>query len=70
MLRNLDEELVEDREFRIGGELFEFVYPHWEIGAKMFDDDLTPAEPNGDGQPGVLVGWRTRSWRSSGSRCS
>jgi hypothetical protein len=50
MKRNFDEELVEDREFRIGGELFEFIYPHWEIGAKLFDDDLTPAESNGDGQ--------------------
>ncbi len=48
MLRNWDEELVEDREFRIGGELFEFIYPHWEVGAKIFDEELTPAEQNGD----------------------
>ena len=38
MIRNWDEELVEDREFRIGGELFEWMYPHWEVGAKLFDD--------------------------------
>lgn len=50
MLRNWDEELVDDREFRIGGELFEWMYPHWEIGAKLFDDDLTPADTNGDTQ--------------------
>jgi len=50
MIRNWDEELVEDREFRIGGELFEFVYPHWEAGAKLFDADLTPAEANGSGE--------------------
>jgi hypothetical protein len=50
MLRNFDEELVEDREIRIGGEVFEFIYPHWEIGAKIFDEELTP-EPNGDGEP-------------------
>ena len=48
MSRNWDEELVGDREFRIGGELFEWIYPHWEVGARIFDDDLTPAE-NGDG---------------------
>ena len=47
MLRNWDEELVEDREFRIGGELFEWIYPHWEVGAKLFDGQLTPAQQNG-----------------------
>jgi hypothetical protein len=46
-MRNWDAELVEDREFRIGGELFEWIYPHWEVGAKIFDDDLDPAEQNG-----------------------
>lgn len=48
-MRNWDAELVEDREFRIGGELFEWIYPHWEIGAKIFDGELTPAETNGEG---------------------
>lgn len=47
MLRNWDEELVEDREFRIGGEVFEFIYPHWEVGAKIFNDELKPTT-NGD----------------------
>ena len=47
-MRKWSEELVEDREFEIGGELFKWIYPHWEIGAKLFDDDLTPAETNGD----------------------
>lgn len=47
-MRNWDAELVDDREFRIGGELFEWIYPHWEVGAKIFDDDLDPAETNGN----------------------
>ena len=48
MLRNWDDELVEDREFRIGGELFEWIYPHWQVGAELFDAQLTPAQTNGD----------------------
>jgi hypothetical protein len=50
MLRNFDDELVEDREIRIGGEVFEFIYPHWEVGAKIFDEELTPA-PSENGEP-------------------
>ncbi len=50
MLRDFDQELADDREIRIGGEVFEFIYPHWEVGAKIFDEELT-AEPNGDGEP-------------------
>ena len=46
-MRSWSEELVQDRKFEIGGEHFEWVYPHWEIGAKLFDDDLEPAK-NGD----------------------
>ena len=53
MLRDFDQELVEDREIRIGGEVFEFIYPHWEVGAKIFDEELT-AEPNGDGEPAAF----------------
>ena len=53
MLRDFDQELVEDREIRIGGEVFEFIYPHWEVGAKIFDEELT-AEPNGNGEPEVF----------------
>ena len=48
MLRRFSEELAEDREFEIGGELFKFRYPYWEEGAALFDEDLTPSE-NGDG---------------------
>lgn len=47
--RDWDAELVQERTFKIGGELFEWIYPHWEIGAKIFDGDLTKAE-NGDGK--------------------
>ena len=39
MLRSFSKELPEDREFELGGELFEFVYPHWKEGAKLFDQD-------------------------------
>ena len=49
MLRRFSEELVEDREFELGGELFKFRYPHWEEGAALFDDELEPAE-NGNGE--------------------
>ena len=54
MIRDFDAELVEDREIRIGGQIFEFIYPHWEIGAKIFDDELTPADSNGSGEPTVF----------------
>ena len=42
--RDWDDELVSERErtFKIGGELFEWIYPHWEIGAKIFDESLSP----------------------------
>ena len=49
MLRSFTNELPEDREFEIGGQLFKFVYPHWKDGAKLFDDEMTPTEDtNGD----------------------
>jgi hypothetical protein len=48
MLRSFSKELIEDREFEIGGEVFEFIYPHWEIGAKIFDDSLVATKKNGD----------------------
>ena len=51
-MRNFDEELIQDREFRIGGQIFQWRYPHWEVGAELFDDELKPeaeegAETNG-----------------------
>jgi hypothetical protein len=48
--RDWDDELVPERSrtFKVGGELFEWMYPHWEVGAKLFDDDLDPAQSNGD----------------------
>jgi hypothetical protein len=30
---------VQDRQFEIGGELFEWAYPHWEVGAQLWDGD-------------------------------
>jgi hypothetical protein len=46
-MRRFSDELVEDREFEIGGELFSWRYPHWEDGAAIFDQTLVP-ETNGD----------------------
>ena len=37
--RSFSEELVENRQFEIGGELFEWTYPHWEVSAKLWDGD-------------------------------
>ena len=49
--RSFSEELIPEtkRKFEIGGEVFEWIYPHWEIGAKIFDGELEPAK-NGDGE--------------------
>lgn len=52
MQRDWDAELIEDRTFKVGGELFEWIYPHWEVGAKLFDGQLTPAQQNGSGEDG------------------
>lgn len=47
MIREFSKELAEDRSFELGGELFEFRYPHWEEAADLFDAELKPSE-NGD----------------------
>jgi hypothetical protein len=39
MLREFSKELVEDRQFEIGGELFEWRYPFWEDFADRRDQD-------------------------------
>ena len=53
MQREFSKELAEDRQFEIGGELFEWIYPHWEVAAKIWDgDDREEAEPEStNGQP-------------------
>jgi len=38
-LREFSKELVEDRQFEIGGELFEWRYPYWEDFADRRDQD-------------------------------
>ena len=48
MLRRWSDELIEDREFELGGELFTVAYPYWEQTAEIWDEDTTPSE-NGDG---------------------
>lgn len=48
MLKRFSDELAEDREFELGGELFQIRYPHWEEAAALFDEELTPTE-NGNG---------------------
>jgi hypothetical protein len=49
MLRSFSEELIDNREFEIGGQVFRIRYPHWREGALLFDDITTPSR-NGDGE--------------------
>lgn len=50
--RSFSEELVENRQFEIGGELFEWTYPHWEVSAKLWDGDDQKREGEGEnGKP-------------------
>jgi hypothetical protein len=49
MQRDFDAELVEDREFRIGGQVFKWVYPHWKDGALLFDQEMTDVAQAADG---------------------
>ena len=55
-MRKWSEELQQDREFEIGGELFEWIYPHWEVGAKLFNEELTPVASTNGGEP-VAFDW-------------
>jgi len=49
MQREFSKELAEDRQFEIGGELFEWTYPHWEQSAKLWDgDDQKVEDSNGN----------------------
>ena len=48
MQREFSKELAEDRQFEIGGELFEYRYPHWSEAAELFDEESAPVA-NGDG---------------------
>jgi hypothetical protein len=51
MLREFSKELVEDRQFEIGGELFEWRYPFWEDFADARERDaavLRDPEANAD----------------------
>jgi len=41
MLREFSKELVDDRQFEIGGELFEWRYPYWEDFADRRDQDAS-----------------------------
>ena len=53
-MRKFSDELVEDREFEIGGELFKWRYPYWEeYAARREEDARTVAkanEPKKDGE--------------------
>lgn len=46
-MRRFSDELVEDREFELGGELFRWKYPYWEAGAALFDENMQPEENGG-----------------------
>ena len=50
-MRRWSQELIEDREFEIGGEIFEWIYPQWEVGAKIFNEELTPRPSENGGEP-------------------
>lgn len=51
-MRRWSDELIEDREFELGGELFEWIYPHWEIGASLFDGEMDATdETDENGNP-------------------
>jgi hypothetical protein len=50
MLRSFSEELMEQREFEIGGQVFRIRYPHWREGALLFDEITTPVENGGSKQ--------------------
>ena len=68
MQREFSKELAEDRQFEIGGELFQFRYPHWSETAELFDEEVTPrrtgtARRSSPSRP-------TPSSRSSASRSS
>lgn len=49
-MREFSKELVEDRQFEIGGELFEWRYPYWEDFADRRDQDAAiVADPDSQG---------------------
>lgn len=49
--RSFSEELVENRQFEVGGELFEWTYPHWEVAAGLWDGDDQEREGETNGKP-------------------
>ena len=59
MLREFSKELVEDRQFEIGGELFEWRYPYWEDFASRRDADAAviaeAAKPKKNGEADDLT---------------
>jgi len=53
-VKKFSDDLAEDREFEIGGEMFRWRYPHWEETAAIYDEDLEllkdiEKQTNGDG---------------------
>ena len=54
MQREFSKELVEDREFEIGGEVFRFRYPLAHETSKLWDENLEPVVP-GSGQVGSAL---------------
>jgi hypothetical protein len=53
-VKSFSQDLAEDREFEIGGEVFRWRYPHWEETAAIYDEDLEllkeiEGQTNGDG---------------------
>lgn len=48
-MRKFSDELVEDREFEIGGELFKWRYPYWEEFADQLDKDIASVNAQSNG---------------------
>ena len=50
--RSFSEELIPEnqRKFELGGEVFEWIYPHWEVGAQTMQETFNPegVTENGD----------------------
>lgn len=58
-MRDWDDERIEDRTFKVGGELFEWIYPHWEISGMQMNESygLAPPAENGDSEEPPQFSW-------------
>ena len=59
MQREFSKEQPEDRQFEIGGELFEWQYPHWEKMAQLWDESDVTEEEDEDGNKNGTFSFKT-----------